>query len=282
MKKDTKDDYISRIYKVILYIEQNYKKDLTLAELAKIANFSKYHFSRIFKHITGEKLEVFIQRIKVWNSTNKFLKERNLTKIAVSSWYSSLSSFSKAFKQNFHLTPKEFLEKVLNFNIKNIMEPIRIETIEPIKILYVRKQWEYTKSASEAWEKLMKFAYTQKIKYKKNILWKNSFAFWIWHDNPKITKSENLRYDACLNYDDDSIEVEWEIWIKEIAGWKYAVFLHKWSYDWLEKTYSDITNWIVSSNIELRDEPMFEKYLNRDPRRTKPENLKTEIYIPIK
>jgi AraC family transcriptional regulator len=26
---------------------------------------------------------------------------------------------------------------------------------------------------------------------------------------------------------------------------------------------------------------MFEKYLNRDPRRTKPENLRTEIYVPI-
>ncbi|MEZ8051404.1 GyrI-like domain-containing protein [Vibrio sp. 1F169] len=34
--------------------------------------------------------------------------------------------------------------------------------------------------------------------------------------------------------------------------------------------------------FELRDQPCFEVYLNRDPRRTKPENLKTEIYIPIK
>jgi len=27
---------------------------------------------------------------------------------------------------------------------------------------------------------------------------------------------------------------------------------------------------------------MFEKYLNRERRRTKPENLKTEIYVPIR
>jgi AraC family transcriptional regulator len=37
----------------------------------------------------------------------------------------------------------------------------------------------------------------------------------------------------------------------------------------------------VENNIELRDEPVFEEYLNKDPRRTKPENLKTLIYLPI-
>jgi len=42
-----------------------------------------------------------------------------------------------------------------------------------------------------------------------------------------------------------------------------------------------IGDWIVESGVNLEDKPIFEKYLNRDPRRTKPENLKTEIYVPI-
>jgi len=37
----------------------------------------------------------------------------------------------------------------------------------------------------------------------------------------------------------------------------------------------------VENGVKLEDKPMFEKYLNRDPRRTKPQNLKTEIYVPI-
>jgi AraC family transcriptional regulator len=40
-------------------------------------------------------------------------------------------------------------------------------------------------------------------------------------------------------------------------------------------------DWVVSEGVGLRDAPLFEKYLNRDPRRTKPENLRTEIYVPI-
>ena len=41
MKKVTKDDYIQSVYKVILYIEQNYNDDLTLEALSKVASFSK-------------------------------------------------------------------------------------------------------------------------------------------------------------------------------------------------------------------------------------------------
>jgi len=60
------------------------------------------------------------------------------------------------------------------------------------------------------------------------------------------------------------------------------MFLHKGAYENLKATYDRIGDWIVESGVEIRDLPMFEKYLNRDPRRTKPENLKTEIYVPLK
>lgn len=49
----------------------------------------------------------------------------------------------------------------------------------------------------------------------------------------------------------------------------------------LKATYDQIMDWVVQEGVKLRDAPLFEKYLNRDPRRTKPENLRTEIYVPI-
>ncbi len=39
--------------------------------------------------------------------------------------------------------------------------------------------------------------------------------------------------------------------------------------------------WLPEAGMKLREAPCFEVYLNRDPRRTKPEKLRTEIYIPI-
>ncbi len=40
-------EYKARINRVFDYIDQNLDKNLTLDELAKVANFSKYHFNRI-------------------------------------------------------------------------------------------------------------------------------------------------------------------------------------------------------------------------------------------
>ncbi|MBI4646572.1 MAG: GyrI-like domain-containing protein [Bacteroidia bacterium] len=40
-------------------------------------------------------------------------------------------------------------------------------------------------------------------------------------------------------------------------------------------------SWLPKSGYELLDAPSFEKYLN-NPNRTKPEKLKTQIYLPLK
>jgi AraC family transcriptional regulator len=37
----------------------------------------------------------------------------------------------------------------------------------------------------------------------------------------------------------------------------------------------------TTSYTATGERPCFEKYLYRDPRRTKPENLRTEIWIPV-
>jgi AraC family transcriptional regulator len=39
--------------------------------------------------------------------------------------------------------------------------------------------------------------------------------------------------------------------------------------------------WLASSGCAPRERPVFEKYQNRDPHRTKPENLRTEIWVPV-
>ena len=281
MKKTTKDDYIQSVYKVISYIEQNYNYDLTLKELSKVAGFSKYHFHRVFKSIIGENLSDYIRRIRLSSTTLKFKTTQKITQIAINSGYETNASFSKAFKNHFGITPKEFS---LNAKKKKGLKMLEAKIVEltPVEVLYVRKEGNYNKSAGEAWEVLMGFAYKNKIKYKKNLMGKSAMMFGIGHDNPNIIDEEKLRFDACISWDDKTVKPEVEISTKIIDGGKYAMFLHKGAYENLKATYDEIGDWIVSSGFEVRDLPMFEKYLNRDPRRTKPENLKTEIYVPLK
>lgn len=279
-KKTTKDDYIQSIYKVIFYIEQNYNDDLTLEELSFVAGFSKYHFHRIFKSIVGENLSDYIRRVRLSSTTLKLKTNQKITQIAINSGYETNASFSKAFKKHFGITPKEFSQKAKIKKGNKMVEPKIIE-MEDIDILYVRRTGKYQKAAQNAWEVLMPFVYENKIKYKKNLMSDEAMMFGIGHDNPHHIEEEKLRYDACISWDDKTVQPEGEIQSKIIDGGKYAMFLHKGAYTELINTYDGVTDWIVESGVELRDLPIIEKYLNRDPRRTKPENLLTEIYVPI-
>lgn len=50
----TDSEYRFRINKAQDYIERNLEKQISLEELAEVANFSKFHFNRIFKSLVGE------------------------------------------------------------------------------------------------------------------------------------------------------------------------------------------------------------------------------------
>ena len=67
----------------------------------------------------------------------------------------------------------------------------------------------------------------------------------------------------------------------QLSAGRCAVFLHKGPYQKLAETWrAAYRDWLPSSGQQLRDAPPYEVYLN-DPRKTKPEDLLTEIHIPI-
>jgi len=280
MKKTTKYEYIQNVYKVIFYIEQNCNEELELDELAKVAGFSKYHFHRIFKYITNYSLADYIRMVRLQGSIKSFKCNEKITDIAMEHGYETNASFSKAFKKYFGVSPRDFALKV-KYDKDISMLDVKYVEFEDIEVLSVRGVGAYSTTVPKVAEKLMKFAYTQKIKFKKNLMGKEARCFGICHDDPNVIEENKIRYDMCITWDDKSVEPQGEVVTNNINGGKYARFLHKGPYENLTQTYEQITSWIIENEITLRNTPFFEEYLNRDPRRTKPENLKTWIYIPV-
>ncbi len=58
-------EYISRINRVISYVEANLENDLSVNKLAEVAHFSPYHFHRIFSAFTGEPLISYVKRKRI-------------------------------------------------------------------------------------------------------------------------------------------------------------------------------------------------------------------------
>ena len=157
-------------------------------------------------------------------------------------------------------------------NLKSLKP--KIKNIKAKKVIYTRVLGNYNSSATQAWNTISSFA-------KKNRLFGFSTEFiGISYDDPNITESEKLRYDACIVVTKDVIP-EGEIGVQEIEGGKYAIFTHIGSYEKLINSYDYIFGkWISENGMELRNVCGFEKYFNT-PENTKTEKLKTEIYIPV-
>ncbi|RJP70434.1 MAG: AraC family transcriptional regulator [Ignavibacteriales bacterium] len=111
-KETSKAEYASRINKVLDYIENNLDKDLSLNNLASLANFSPFYFHRIFSAIIGETLNGFIQRIKIEKAAMQLVMnpKKSITEIALDCGFSSSSSFARSFKEYFGISATEWRE----------------------------------------------------------------------------------------------------------------------------------------------------------------------------
>jgi AraC family transcriptional regulator len=118
-KELTAREYICRINKSIDYIRSNLDIELTLETIAGTADFSKFHFHRLFKAITGQTLNSFINNARL-DRAKFYLSARPdvpVSNIAITSGFTSLSAFSRSFRKKHHISPSEWMK--VNGLVKN-------------------------------------------------------------------------------------------------------------------------------------------------------------------
>lgn len=102
----------------------------------------------------------------------------------------------------------------------------------------------------------------------------------VYHDSPEITAEENLKCDVCLRVCKPA-EPHGDIGVQTIGGGRFACFTYTGEYHKIGGAYDKIYGELLAKNgLQTRGNYCYEKYVS-DPRRTAPEKLKTEIYIPI-
>ncbi len=107
---DTNDRIRARIEKAVLFIEDNLSTNLRVADVAKNAHLSPFHFQRLFSAYLGEPVSQYILCRRLERAANILSKKTtvNLLKLALESGFDTHSSFTKAFKKRFGVTPSAF------------------------------------------------------------------------------------------------------------------------------------------------------------------------------
>jgi AraC family transcriptional regulator len=101
--------YYERISDVKQYIREHIDEPLNREVLAAVAGFSVPHFHRIFTTYEGENIAGYVRRVRMERAGRKLrMGAVDITEVALAAGYDTHAAFSKAFKQQFGLSPSEF------------------------------------------------------------------------------------------------------------------------------------------------------------------------------
>ena len=98
--------------KIMFYINENYKTDISLSSVAAHFGYSQSHISRYFKSKFNITFNRYLNLIRLKNAVMLMHEKRhNITYCALESGFSSVRTFYRAFDEEFLCSPKELLKK---------------------------------------------------------------------------------------------------------------------------------------------------------------------------
>ncbi|MBU0935494.1 MAG: AraC family transcriptional regulator [Spirochaetes bacterium] len=282
-------DYTIRINRVLDYIQEHLDSALTLEELAGIACFSNFHFSRIFSIFTGETPFQLIQRLRLEKSANLLLHrpDKKIIDIALSCGFSNTAAFSRAFREYLDCTPSqwrsscgknsnpgivksklseecfswqpyiEYQQGVQLWRMKKNGQERQVEvtSLAALNCAYIRYVGPYKGDAllfERLWTRLCAEAGAQEL------IDNDSQYLAVYHDNPELTKDSKLRVTIAVSTS-KPFEGSGRLGHLWIPGGKYAIAHfrlnsseYQEAWDWL---YSQ---WLPQSGYLPDDRPAFE------------------------
>ena len=294
-------DYKSRINKVFQFIDENLGSDLSLNTLAEIACFSPFHFHRIFKFTTNETLNEYVTRQRIEKSALDLLhKTLSTTELAHKYGFSDNSSFSRAFKKYFGISPTEFKSqnphrhsKIRQLESKNgqayppyeqylciidnlnnwikMNANIEIKEMPQMELAYVSSMG--SQNLEAAYQQLIKWATPQ------GLMNAQTKMVTIYHDSFKVTAAHKVRMSASILLE-KPVKTEGEIGLTSIESGKFIVGSFEIGVNEFEKSWTGLFLWMNENGYKKADRNPFEIYhnnFNEHPEK----KARVDFYIPI-
>ncbi|TEW52666.1 AraC family transcriptional regulator [Psychromonas algicola] len=284
------NQHVSRINDVLYFIHQDISNALLAKDLANIAAYSEQHFHRLFKLVVGESVHVYIRRIRMEFAANQLMfdNKASVLEIANKSGFSSLSSFSRAFKSTFNMSPGQWRNHDYRYQRKSLLADqeiaanyLRLQTMDIPKyklvelparhVAYVRHQG-YDRSIANAWQTLKAWANMEGRDF--------SEQFGLHHSNPAWVELKKCRYVACVEIDSPILR-RGVVNSMTIPAGLHAVFQLEGKYGELLPQLSHILeHWLPDSGYKMQSTPAYVHY-KKNQFLTEEEAFSLRFCLPI-
>ena len=273
------------VAKALWYIESHFTQDLTLDDVAGAGGVSRYHMSRVFGIANGYSIVRYIRGRRLTEAARILAGGApDILAVALDAGYGSHEAFTRAFRDQFGLTPEVLRARGNLDNIK-LMEPIKMDEtlltnldpprVENLKTLLIaglseRYNSETCANIPAQWQR---------------------FAPYLGHIPGQVGRTA---YGVVYNSDDagnteymsgvevpDFSRIPADLSRLRIPEQRYAVFTQRDHIATIRRTWFTIWNKVLpESGHQAAGGPEFERYGEEfDPRTG---NGGFEIWIPIK
>lgn len=284
------NEYQTRINAAVNYILQNLAEDLSLQQLAKVADYSPFHFQKIFKQVTGESPKQYVIRIRLETAGHALVmhRHRTVTEIALENGFSSSATFARSFKSHFGVSAEEFRAHPRSKNAGRYQEKTSIRNQSPtvgeidaclkslnIRVVkrrafrgvFINAKLHDQESVQNAFRKIAQIAETHDL-----LTPDSQFAGAVY--------LHSGIYRAIL-MTNDKLQIPKRLNVLEIPSGKYAVldlagnFLTE-----MAKLQIFVDSWVPENGYRIADIVGYEMLSDNPLEKPYPE-IKKEIYIPI-
>ncbi len=96
------------------YIEDHYNQEISLEQLAQIANLSSFHLNRSFRKMLGLPPHAYQIQVRILRAKWLLRKEWPIPKVAAETGFASQSHFGSHFKRLVCVTPRQYVQDSKN------------------------------------------------------------------------------------------------------------------------------------------------------------------------
>lgn len=91
------------------YLQQHFRENILVSELAEDANYSLRHFDRLFKELYGTTPRDYIISLRLSHACELIENtDKKMEDIALESGFENVTYFYRIFKKKLHMTPRDW------------------------------------------------------------------------------------------------------------------------------------------------------------------------------
>jgi AraC family transcriptional regulator len=289
-------DYRQPIERALKFVASHLDRPILLAEVARAAHLSEFHFHRIFSAVMGEPVGRYVTRKRLEVAALRLAYEptRSISEIALSCGFSSVSNFSKAFSAFFGCSPSRVRKPdpslpaalgTLTRSYAKTFHPSDVYALPPdvdaetrtrelarlnqvvsfhactgISVACLASPAGYDLSAlTKTWDALI--AHAHQLGFAEGAV----DAYGMAYDSPQLTAAQHCRYHACVPCPPGSVLAA-PLFAAEIPAGRYAVFPYAGAVAGVERMYRSIYSvWLPASSVAPDDFVTIDHYIHDAP-----------------